>query len=201
MSKTEERRADLRSTLVKLAEAQIAAQGMASLRARDLAREAGCALGAIYNVFSDMNALVLAVNGLTFARIGVEVAGAVTGHEGEPPEQRLILLARAYLDFADQNHHLWRALFDIDLPDDAQVPDWYRRDLKALFAHIAVPVSELFPELEGQELELMVRALFSSVHGIVVLGLQNRISGVPRDRVEAMIEQVLLRLALRPKKP
>ncbi len=200
MSKTEERRADLRSTLVKLAETQIAAQGMASLRARDLAREAGCALGAIYNVFSDMNALVLAVNGLTFARIGVEVAGAVTGHEGEPPEQRLILLARAYLNFADQNHHLWRALFDIDLPDDAQVPDWYRRDLKALFAHIAVPVSELFPELEGQELELMVRALFSSVHGIVVLGLQNRISGVPRDRVEAMIEQVLLRLALGSKK-
>lgn len=200
MSKTEERRADLRSTLVKLAEAQIAAQGMASLRARDLAREAGCALGAIYNVFSDMNALVLAVNGLTFARIGVEVAGAVTGHEHEPPEQRLILLARAYLNFADQNHHLWRALFDIDLPDDAQVPDWYRRDLKALFAHIAVPVSELFPELEGQELELMVRALFSSVHGIVVLGLQNRISGVPRDRVEAMIEAVLLRLALGSKK-
>lgn len=195
MSKTEERRADLRETLVKLAEAQIAAKGMGSLRARDLAREAGCALGAIYNVFSDMTALVLAVNGLTFARIGAEVAGAVTGHEGEPPEQRLILLARAYLGFADRNHHLWRALFDVDLPDDAQVPDWYRQDLKALFAHIAVPVSEIFPELEGLELELMVRALFSSVHGIVVLGLQNRISGVPKDRVEMMIEQILLRLA------
>ena len=41
----------------------------------------------------------------------------------------------------------------------------------------------------------MVRALFSSVHGIVMLGLQNRISGVPRDRVETMLEQVLLRLA------
>ena len=199
MSKAEDRRSDLRSQLVMLAEAQIADKGMASLRARDLAQKAGCAVGAIYNVFADMTALVLAVNGLTFARIGSEVAGSVVGHEALPPEQRLILLARAYLNFADQNHHLWRALFDIDLPDDTAVPDWYRRDLKALFGHIAIPVSEIFQELEGQELDLMVRALFSSVHGMVLLGLQNRISGVPRDRVERMIEQVLLRVADRPK--
>jgi AcrR family transcriptional regulator len=195
MSKVEERRNDLRSALVKLAEAQIARSGMASLRARDLAQEAGCAVGAIYNVFADMNALILAVNGLTFARIGAEVAGAVTGHEALPPQQRLVLLARAYLNFADQNHHLWRALFDIDLPDDEAVPDWYRQDLRRLFSNIAVPVSEIFQDLEGKELDLMVRALFSSVHGIVVLGLQNRISGVPKPQVEAMIAQVLLRIS------
>lgn len=195
MGKVDERRSDLRAELIRLAEGQIAQDGMASLRARDLAREAGCAVGAIYNVFADMNALVLAVNGQTFARIGAEVAGAVTGHEGLPPEQRLVLLARAYLNFADQNHHLWRALFDIDLPDDASVPDWYRADLKSLFAHIAVPVSQIFQDLAGKELDLMVRALFSSVHGIVVLGLQNRISGVPRAQVEAMISTVLLRIS------
>jgi AcrR family transcriptional regulator len=195
MSKTDERRADLRTQLVQLAQAQIAAKGMASLRARDLAGQAGCAVGAIYNVFADMNALVLAVNGLTFARIGAEVAGAVVGHEDEPPARRLILLARAYLHFADQNHHLWRALFDIDLPDDASVPDWYRRDLKALFSHIALPVSQVFQGLAGPQLDLMVRALFSSVHGIVVLGLQNRISGVPRPEVEAMIEAVLVQIS------
>jgi AcrR family transcriptional regulator len=195
MSKAEERRSDLRAELVRLAVRQIAGNGMSSLRARDLARDAGCAVGAIYNVFADMNALVLAVNGLTFARIGSEVAGAVVGHETLAPEQRLILLARAYLNFADQNHHLWRALFDIDLPDDDAVPDWYRQDLKRLFSHIAVPVSELFQDLTGSDLDLMVRALFSSVHGIVVLGLQNRISGVPRRQVEAMIEAVLLRIS------
>ncbi|MEI6097462.1 MAG: TetR family transcriptional regulator [Alphaproteobacteria bacterium] len=97
MSKVEERRADLRANLVKLAQAQIAAQGMASLRARDLADKACCAVGAIYNVFADMTDLILEVNGQTFARIGAEVGGAVTGHESLPAECRLILLARAYL--------------------------------------------------------------------------------------------------------
>lgn len=200
MAKTDERRAELRATLVRIAQAQVAEGGLGSLRMRDLARDAGCAVGAIYNVFPDMTALILAVNGETFARIRVEVAGAVTGHETAPPVQRLILLSRAYLNFADQNHHLWRALFDVDLPDTLDVPEWYRRDLGALFSYIAIPVSEIFQELSGKDLDLMVRTLFSSVHGIVVLGLQNRISGVPRDRVESMIETLLHRLSAPPEK-
>lgn len=195
MNKTEVRRAELRETLVNLAEAQIVRGGMGSIKARDLAREAGCALGAIYNVFADLTELVMAVNGRTFTRIGREVAGAVIGHETEPPERRLVLLAHAYLHFAADNQHLWGALFDLELPEDDKVPDWYWSELKGLFGHIAIPVSELFPILEGRDLDLMVRALFSSVHGIVLLGLQNRIAGVPRTNIEAMIEAVLMRLA------
>lgn len=198
MRKVDERRANLRDTLIHLAEAQIVQGGLGSVKARELARQAGCALGAIYNVFADMTDLIMAVNGRTFARIGREVAGAVIGHDGEPPERRLILLANAYLAFASENHHLWRALFDLELPDDDRVPDWYRQELQSLFRHIAIPVSQLFPALAGRDLELMVRALFSSVHGMVLLGLQNRISGVPRANIETMIEAVLLRVANRP---
>jgi AcrR family transcriptional regulator len=195
MGTTEQRRAELRETLVSLAEAQIERGGAASLKARELAQQAGCAVGAIYNVFADMNALVMAVNGRTFRRIGQAVTGALMGHDAEPPERRLVILSLAYLDFADANHNLWRALFDIDLPDTAEVPDWYRAELGALFAIIARPVAQLFPHLQGRDLELMVRALFSSVHGMVLLGLQNRISGVPRANIRTMIEMVLLRLA------
>lgn len=195
MRKTEIRRAELRATLVNLAENQIRREGLASVKARDLAREAGCAVGAIYNVVADLTELVMAVNGRTFTRIGKEVAGAVIGHEAEPPERRLVILAHAYLNFAAENHHLWRALFDLELPDDDRVPDWYRTELQNLFHHIAIPVSQIFPALAGRELELMVRALFSSVHGMVLLGLQNRISGVPRANIETMIEAVLLRVA------
>ncbi len=201
MAKTIARRAELRETLLRLAQAQVAAGGLSSLRMRDLARDAGCAVGAIYNVFPDMTSLILGVNGETFARIRVEVAGAISGQDAAPPVERLILLARAYLNFADNNNNLWRALFDIDLPDTLDVPEWYRRDLGALFAHIAIPVAEIFQDLSGKDLDMMVRTLFSSVHGIVVLGLQNRISGVPRDRVEVMIETLLRRLSAVPEKP
>jgi len=53
--KVEARRAALRDALIHHAEIRIERDGLKNLRARDLAKDAGCALGAIYNVFGDLN--------------------------------------------------------------------------------------------------------------------------------------------------
>ncbi|MFT6075628.1 MAG: AcrR family transcriptional regulator, partial [Yoonia sp.] len=59
-SKTETRRTELRNKLIDIAEKTIATEGLSALRARDLAAQAGCAVGAIYNVFGDLAELALA---------------------------------------------------------------------------------------------------------------------------------------------
>ncbi|KUF09681.1 TetR/AcrR family transcriptional regulator [Pseudoponticoccus marisrubri] len=191
------RKAALREKLVDLAEAQIAAEGLASLRARDLAKQAGCAVGAIYTHFDDLNALVLEVNGRTFRRLGATMARAVDGAEGQSPNARLTTMAQAYLHFAADQPTLWRALFDVEMSADGPVPHWYLDALGNLFSYIAEPLAELFPDLPARELDLMTRALFSSVHGIVLLGLERRISGVPVDQIEQMIAQVLSQIGNR----
>ena len=192
--KTEKRKQELRQKLIEAAERQIVSGGVAGVKARDLAAEAGCALGAIYNVFDDLNALVMEVNGRTFRKLGIRVAGSLSGSEGEPPVARLIRMSNAYLAFASENTNLWRALFDLEMTNEMPVPEWYLKELQQLFAHIARPVSELFPDLTPEDLDLMTRALFSSVHGIVLLGLQNRISGVSRGNIEKMIGHVLRKI-------
>ncbi|MDH5531314.1 MAG: WHG domain-containing protein, partial [Paracoccaceae bacterium] len=111
-----------------------------------------------------------------------------------PPVARLIRMSNAYLAFASENTNLWRALFDLEMTNEMPVPEWYLKELQQLFAHIARPVSELFPDLTPEDLDLMTRALFSSVHGIVLLGLQNRISGVSRGNIEKMIGHVLRKI-------
>jgi AcrR family transcriptional regulator len=45
-----------------------------ALRARDVAQNVGCALGAIYNVFADLDALVLAVKERTLDMLEAEIA-------------------------------------------------------------------------------------------------------------------------------
>lgn len=191
--KVEKRKAELREKLILAAERRIESSGLAALRARDLASEVGCAVGAIYNVFDDLDALVLAVNGRTFKKLGIAVSQSLEGAEGLPPVERLIRMSNAYLGFAGDNYMRWRTLFDIDMTASG-VPDWYAHELAQLFANIAQPVAELFPDLKGRETDLMVRALFSAIHGIVILGLQNRISGVARENIERMIQQVLSRI-------
>jgi AcrR family transcriptional regulator len=191
-TKSEQRKAALREKLVHSAKVRIESDGMAALRARDLAKDAGCAVGAIYNAFEDLNDIVMAVNGLTFQALGETVRSSFDGTE--PPVDRLILMSHAYLGFAVDHTNLWRALFDLDMSEDGPVPAWYRAALADLFSNISRPLSELFPEMTEQELSLMTRAMFSSVHGIVLLGLQNRISGVPPEQIEQMIAVVLRRI-------
>ncbi len=190
-SKAAVRKAALRERLIDLAEAQIEAEGVRSLRARTLAKEAGCALGAIYTHFDDLNALVLEVNGRTFTRLGAEVAEAVAKAQGQSPNDRLIAMSKAYLSFASTHPLLWRALFDIEMRADGPVPGWYISALEALFSYITEPLAEIFPHMSQGELDLLTRTLFSSVHGVVLLGLENRISAVPLENLEKMIEMLL----------
>ncbi len=190
---TPKRRAELREKLIDIAETEVRASGVQSLRARALADRAGCATGAIYNVFDDMTGLVLAVNGRTFERLGARVSGEVAQSDGTPVE-RLILMGHAYLDFADDDPNLWRALFDIEMSADSAVPDWYMQELSRLFAIIAAPLSEMHPKATPDDIDLMTRTLFSSVHGIVLLGLEHRISGVPPARIKDRITFLLTRI-------
>lgn len=199
-TKTEERREELRGRLIDIAERMVADHGLIALKARDLAAKAGCSVGAIYNVFADLNDLAMAVNGRTFQRLGASVTGALA--ERTPgPRDSLIAMSHAYLHFAAQNTRSWRALFDLEMSTEQPVPQWYLAELDTLFALIAAPLRQIFPDWTEARIDLMTRALFSSVHGIVLLGLEKRISGVPTDRIEQMIAVVLSNITARPDMP
>lgn len=188
--KVAERRAALRENLVLIAERTIAEKGLTALRARDLASEAGCAVGAIYNVFGDLTDLVLTVNARTFHRLGADVAEALADAPQDPVEQ-LVIMAQAYHRFAAENHLSWRALFDVDRAPGEAAPDWYLEEMGRLFTYISDPLAVIFPNRDADEHALLTRALFSSVHGIVLLGLDEASAGVPPEDVDRMIALVL----------
>jgi AcrR family transcriptional regulator len=175
MSDTQRRREGQREALIAAAERAIAAQGLAGLKARDLASEVGCSLGAIYNLIQDMDELVLCVGSRTLARLDI---------------------ALAYCRFARANLHLWRTLFDHRMAEGRLVPGWAVSEQMGLFRHIAVPLSELVPTAGEEELALLTRTMFSAVHGVLVLGLDEKLVAVPVGALEQQIDR-LVRLVCR----
>ena len=86
-----ERRQKPKSALIDAAEHTISRDGLAALRARDLAAEAGCAVGAIYTAFPDLDAIVIAVNMRTLALLDRhlgEVSGSQPAMADVTPEDR-----------------------------------------------------------------------------------------------------------------
>lgn len=194
MSATQTRRSALRETLIELAEQRIAADGLAALKARDLAAEAGCALGAIYTVFPDMTALVLEVNARTFGLLGAAVAAALAG-SGPDPTAQMLTMGRAYHHYAAANLPRWRAVFDVPLPPGERPPDWYLGAMERLFDMIARPVAQMFPAMPAADRHLLTRALFSAVHGIVLMTPAIGNSAAPQADTDRMIALLLGQVA------
>ncbi|MCK1421251.1 TetR/AcrR family transcriptional regulator [Bradyrhizobium sp. 180] len=197
MSKILERREKLRSDLVLAAERMIAERGLAGLKTRDLAREIGCANGAVYNLVADVDELILRVGSRTLLRLDKALSAAESA--GEPsPQEALVRIAIAYCDFAAENLQLWRALFEHRMEADKIVPDWSIEDQMQLFRHIYQPLSALLPKRSPEELSITARSLFSAVHGMVALGLEQKLVAVPlpalRKEIAGLVRAMLVGL-------
>jgi len=191
---TAERRRNLRESLIDAAEQEIAAQGLRGVKARTLADRIGCAVGAIYNVVADLDELIMLVNSRTLAALEAELlaAGRPPYLADEPrPESaiaQLCSMALAYLDFATVRRPRWRAVFEHRLPPGKSVPKWYRDDQMRLFSYVEKPVADLVPGLSDARRALLARSLFSAVHGLVTLGLEEKLQALdPRSLREQIM--------------
>ena len=192
------RHQDLQGRLLAAAEAAMAAAGLASLRARTLAEVAGCSVGAIYGIFPDLDALALAVNGRTLEAIDAAMGRVAPGAD---PAERLVQLALCYLGYAAANRQRWTALFQHRMPPGQPVPPWYVERQGAAFSHIEPPLAALLPGLPEEERGRLARSLFSAVHGMVALGLDEKLAALPveglRGQLRIVVEAVARGLAAR----
>src|SRR5262245_65052668 len=189
MSKTSERRKKQREELLIVAESMIAAKGLAGLKTRDLAQRIGVANGAVYNLVEDVDELVLRVGSRTLARLDAAVTAVAAGDAS--PVDKLSRVAVTYCDFAAENTGLWRALFEHRMQPGKDVPEWSIAEQKELFQHIHGPLVVLFPKRSAVELDVLARSLFSAVHGIVTLGLEQKFVAVPLDVLRREIARIV----------
>lgn len=193
MVTTAERRDRQRAQLVAAAERAIAERGLAGLKARELAQEIGCALGALYNLVQDMDELVLRVGSHTLARLDAALSAAAPQAPSSPGEaaDALVAVALAYCAFARDNLQLWRVLFEHRMAEGSSVPDWAVAEQMTLFRHILGPLGVLVPDRSEAERLLLSRTLFSAVHGVVAIGLEEKLVAVPRAELDRQIESLV----------
>ena len=190
------RRLELKERLIGAASRLIEAHGLAGVKARALAEGAGCALGAIYTVFADLDALILAVSARTLERLEAHLDAAAVSEKPhmaprEAVRQQLVALALAYLDFAYAHRAIWRALFEHRLSEGRAVPEWMVENQSRLFRRVEALLGPLVPRLDAAQRALLARSLFSAVHGQVLLGLEEKLGVMAfatlREEVEHLV--------------
>ena len=200
-SKAVARRRKLKDALIDAAERTIEAEGLRGLKARELAYKVGCAVGAIYNVVTDLDDLIFAVNARTLEQL--EKTLTVAGGAGADPQadaiKTLTHLGLAYTDYAAAHTRRWRALFDHRLPEGREIPTWYSANLHRLFVYIEEPLRQLHPAMSAERRVLVARSMFSAVHGIVLIGLEEKLQHLPpavlREQVTLLVTAMARGLA------
>jgi len=179
----------LKARLIQVAEATIAAHGLAAVQARAIAETAGCSVGTLYNIFGDIDGLILEVSHRTLVGIGEVLTAAARRSAGLLLEARLMALAGAYLDFATVNRRRWRAIFDHQLPDEHPRPEGFNEDRGRLLALLDAQLMESLPEPEARS--DAAHALFAATHGIVLLALDAKLTPFDPARCERQIRFVV----------
>ena len=73
-------------------------------------------------------------------------------------------------------------------------PDWYQRDLERLFGYVERPVAELQPDATRARRALLARSLFSAAHGLVALGLEEKLQFIPLPSLREQVTTIVTAL-------
>jgi AcrR family transcriptional regulator len=174
-----------RLLLLEVARREISANGLRSLKIRDVAAAADCSVGSIYNEFGDFDGLILTVNRETVERLNV-LLSAVPDRD---PVEQLFGLADTYLGFATEHANLLRSLFEHRMENDRPFPDDLLQMVMRTFALMHAPMVRLLPDKDPAEVALLARMMFSAVHGIISLGLEERMVAVPPNSLRFQVTQ------------
>ncbi|UPT91657.1 TetR/AcrR family transcriptional regulator [Bradyrhizobium barranii subsp. apii] len=174
-----------RLQILEIARGIISAKGLRSLKVRDVAEAANCSVGSVYNEFGDFDGVILTVNRETVQALTVRL-GEVPG---EDPVRQLYGLAATYFEFFAEHANLLRSLFEHRMEDDRPYPDDILQMVMDAFALMHPPLVRLLPDADDVRIALLSRTLFSAVHGIISLGLEERMVAVPPQMLRQQVEQ------------
>ncbi|MEU6064265.1 TetR/AcrR family transcriptional regulator [Streptomyces sp. NPDC047082] len=153
----------LRTRLVDVGVALVAAEGAQALTLREIARRAGVSHGAPRRYFPTHLELLSAIARRGFDALA-DRAGTVLGDHTAQPRAQLTALADGYLRFALDNPGMYELMFRHDLLESGHLG--LRETSLPLFGLLTDLVGRVRPDADAS---LVAGALWANLHGIAQL--------------------------------
>ncbi len=164
-------REQLHAMIIDAARDIVEQDGLAGLTIRRIGKEIGYSSGTLYNLFDDLDDIVLHLNAATLETLFRDLA-AVPASDGV--EASLHALADPYLRFVERRPLLWGLLFQ-SLPNRSPRPDWYYDRMGRLFMLLEDALDPIFGAGQQQAKRDAARILWSGLHGMCTLAAEGAV--------------------------
>jgi len=179
----------LRELILDAAQEIIDGHGLAGLSAREIARRISYSPGTIYNMFTNLDDVVLNVEARVLDALDQRLSEIA--QIGDDPDARITQIAHAYLAFTQEKPRLWNLLFEHHLPAGTELPTWYQQKLEGLMAHIERALESHFPQGGEADRHRAARVLWAGVHGITSLSTADKLSVVTEETAGRLIDDLV----------
>lgn len=179
---------ELRELILSASTELIEANGLSGLSAREIARRIGYSPGTLYNVFENLDDLVLTIEGRLLDRL--DLALSLVSQTGNAT-QNVVKLAQAYIDFTHDNPRLWNLLFEHHLPPGRDVPQWYQQKLEGLLTRVEAALTPLLGSADSGSRKRAARVLWAGVHGITSLSTTEKLSIVSSESARDLVDDLV----------
>jgi AcrR family transcriptional regulator len=179
---------ELRTMILDASREIIEQNGLAGLSAREIARRIEYSPGTIYNMYENLDDVILHVEAQMLDELDKRLEGVMS----EPPTiDRVRKLAITYLHFTHEKPKLWNLLFEHHMPAGVDLPVWYQQKLEGLLNHVEKVLAPLFPAGRDMERKRAARVLWAGVHGITSLSTADKLSIVSTEAATVLINDLV----------
>jgi AcrR family transcriptional regulator len=180
--------AELKQLILDAAQDLIETDGLAGLSAREIAKRVGYSAGTIYNVFENLDDVILGVEARLLDALAERLDALPSSAD---PIAHVHALAHAYLQFTHERPKLWNLLFEHHLPAGAVVPEWYQEKLGGLLTRVEHALAPVMPRSDKPSLERAARVLWAGVHGITSLSTADKLSNITADSAGPLVDDLV----------
>ncbi len=141
------------------------------LSLRKVANMIGYVPSTLVNVFGNYNLLLLHVVAQTLDELAVEAKSVVAKCNNS--EQALYELAYCYHDFAQNNPYRWQLIFEHKMNGE-ELPEWQSERINHMTSMLEELLALIAPQRSESEVLQASRVLWSGVHGITLLSVDDK---------------------------
>jgi AcrR family transcriptional regulator len=172
---------DLRNALIQAGQAILAAEGVAGLDLRKVARAAGVSHAAPYRHFADKQALLAAIAAQGFEQLAERMASALAAAPDDSRAQ-LTQLAHAYVGFAFEHPAHMREMFS-GLTLDRSAHPALHTAAKVAFHHLLAVIErgQARQAIGPGDPASLATVVWAQLHGVTMLLIEDQIMGVKGD--------------------
>ncbi|WP_342608308.1 TetR-like C-terminal domain-containing protein [Vibrio tritonius] len=158
------------------------------LSLRKIAGMIGYVPSTLVNVFGNYNLLLLHVVANTLDELSTQAQDVVS--QCKDPEQALYQLAYCYHDFAQANPFRWQLIFEHNMNGDT-LPDWQSDRIDNMTGMLEGLLKVIAPQRSNYEILQASRVLWSGVHGITLLSVDDKFFAKEPIDGKELIENLL----------